>query len=255
MSKRKKEGIPTEIIDLDNYRPEESYQDVVDYTDAYAVELGEERRKSKRLTKIRSYFGVIALSLLCAYLVFLVIGVISTKYYITDDNVNMPVIAGYQTLQAREDYNAVKDQMSEIRDILRDMTIIDIKVANEDISYAEAAVQYTQLLNDQVDILIPRVQAMDVTDNNALIRQQMESLLANDIAIYLQNITAALQSSDATAAQEALAWRESAFTSFEALNENVFALAQGIHEENDAFWEWTLNEAVVEKDPTAILDD
>lgn len=252
LAKRKNKDIPVEIIDMDDYRPAESQELVEDNSELYSVDMSEQGRLRVR-GRIRGRVAITAIALLCAYLVFLIIGVISTDYYVTDEQTNMPVIAGYQTLQAREDYKEIKKNMTEIREIMRDMTIIDIKVANEDISYNEAAVQYTQLLNDKIDVLIPKIQAMDLTDGNALIQQEMESLLANDIAIYLQKISAGLQASDASAVQTALAWRESAFTSYDTLSEHITALAQAIKQEDDPYLQWDLNEAVLEKDPSAVL--
>lgn len=247
---KKHNEIPMEVVDLDS--PQPSGQEV-DYSAFYQEDVNENFfEKQKRNKKIKSVIEIVAFILVTSYLFILLIGIFTTQHYVDENNQVQLIVADIDAIKDRSDFNEIKDMMEEVRSILVDVTILDIKVANEDITYTEAAGQYTALLDD-IDVLIPKVQAMDLESNNLLIQQSIESILSNDIAIYLQNISSALTTSDSSTLSTALQWRESIWQSYDDLDYQIGILASNLHKEDDEYFAWDLETAVTEKDPTAIL--
>lgn len=248
---KKNNEIPMEIIDLD--APQESGNEV-DFSPFYQDDVNEDFFRSKdKKNKIKRITEIIAFFLVTCYLAVLLLGVATTQHYVDENNKTHLIVADVSTLKDRSDFNEITSVMDDVRSTLVDVTIIDIKVANNEIEYMEAAGEYSGILED-IDVLIPKVQAMDLESNNQLIEQSIESLLSNDVAIYLQNISSALTTMSETDLNTALQWRESIWQSYEDLEEQIKILATNLHKENDKFFMWDLETAVKEKDKTAILE-
>lgn len=193
------------------------------------------------------------LILMCLYIVFLIIGVISTDYYIDENNKRQAVIAKIDTLEKRDDYKTLSSYITQIREIMVDITIIDIKVSNGDITYAQAANQYTNILDDNVDSLIPKIKVLNVQPEQELLKQNLQVILANDIGYYLQLMPKALLANNETDVSNALVWKQSMMQTYSSIDEGIRDLASSIKKEDDEFLKWNLEKAVIEKDSTAVL--
>lgn len=200
-----------------------------------------------------SMFVKVLLILCIVYVLYLILGILTTEFYTDKDGKKKAVKGDIETLEDREDYDNLTDYISQVRDIIRDITIIDIKTANEETSYGQAAVQYEAILNDQVDLIIPRLKTVNVQTRNEHIKQDIQVILSNDIAFYLQLMVKGLKAQDMTSVNEAVKWKESMMQTYGSIDKNIRELAEKLHREESDFFNWELEKAVTNKDKTAIL--
>ncbi len=190
---------------------------------------------------------------LCLYLVFVLFGMLITDYYIDENGYRQPIEANFAYLEQREDYRELKKQYDQICDLMVDITVIDIHFANKDYTDMEAVTYYTKILNERVDILIPKITALELGEEQAVVQQTMETLLSNDCAVYLQKIVEGLRAGNADTVKTALVWRDKAFSSFEILRGDMSNLARRVKADYRSIDDWKLSDAVVKKDSTAVL--
>lgn len=200
--------------------------------------------------------GIIKYTLivLIVYVAFLIIGALSTEYYY-DSNGNRKIVKADITVhEDRDDYDTLEKYISQVRDMIVDITIIDIKLANGDMSYGQAAIQYSEVLKT-ADILIPKIETADIETRNALIKQNLQIIVSNDIALYLQFMIKGLEQQDNSNINDAALWKTSMMQTYNSINDEMLELAKRIYREDSDFFSWGLEKAVSEKDKTAILNE
>lgn len=195
------------------------------------------------------------LIVLCVYTAFFICGMCLTEYYIDENGVRQPISVSFGFLERRDDYKALSEQYSGITDLLVDISVIDIHLANGEYTAMEAATYYSSILDGRVDVMIPKITALELDSDQAVIQQTMETLLSNDLAVYLQKIVEGLKTGDTDTVNTALVWREKAFSTFETLRGDMGLLADAVKADSKWIRDWELEEAVLEKDPTAYLNE
>lgn len=195
------------------------------------------------------------LIVLCVYTAFFICGMCLTGYYIDENGVRQPISVSFGFLERRDDYKALSEQYSGITDLLVDISVIDIHLANGEYTAMEAATYYSSILDGRVDVMIPKITALELDSEQAVIQQTMETLLSNDLAVYLQKIVEGLKTGDTDTVNTALFWREKAFSTFETLRGDMSLLADAVKADSKWIRDWELEEAVLEKDPTAYLNE
>lgn len=187
------------------------------------------------------------------YLVVVVFGIFSARYYYDENGNRRLYPLTFADMQLQDDYDTLTDQLSAVRVILTDVTIVDIHLANSKYTNYEAATLYSEILNGQLDVLIPKINSMNLQKAQEPIRETMESLLSYDLALYLQNISTGLKSGDATTVQKALEYREKALKTYEILEENIKAISNDLKLNDGAYYEWDVYEAAKKKDSSAVF--
>lgn len=244
---KKQKNYDNEIVVLgDSSSPEQSHNEEIKISATTAT--------GKRVVRKNGSMFVKVLLILCiVYVLYLILGILTTEFYTDKDGKKKAVKGDIETLEDREDYDNLTDYISQVRDIMRDITIIDIKTANEEISYGQAAVQYESILNDQVDLIIPRLKTVNVQTRNEHIKQDIQIIFSNDIAFYLQLMVKGLKAQDMTSVNEAVKWKESMMQTYNSIDNNIRELAEKLHRENSDFFNWELEKAVTNKDKSAVL--
>ena len=92
----------------------------------------------------------------------------------------------------------------------------------------EAATLYSEILDGQLDVLIPKINSMNLQKKQEPIRETMESLLSYDLALYLQNISAGLKSGDAKTVQTALEYRKKSLKTYQVLEDRIKAISDDL---------------------------
>lgn len=214
----------------------------------------EEKSKLKRMLTfaIRNKKRIAIAAAVC-YVLFFVLGLCTTRFY-TDENGKRQVYRmNLSDLKLQDDYKDLKEKLTGIRGLLVDITIVDIHLANGDYTTYEASTMYTKILNEQLDVMIPKVGAMNLQDDQEPIRKAIESILTYDLALYLQNISAGLNSGNAETVNSALLYRDKAFATYEIIESDIRKLADKLRINAEEYFKWDLKEAVVKKDSTATL--
>lgn len=187
------------------------------------------------------------------YLLIVGYGVLTTRFYENEAGEKVAYRMSFSDLKKQDDYKDLKVKLTDIRNLLRDITIVDIHLANGEYTNYEAATLYTKILDEKLDVLIPKVNSMNLEDEQASIQKELESILSYDLALYLQNIAKGLQSGSTATVQTALAYREKALSTYQIIESDIKEIAESLKIKDTDFYEWTLNSAVLEKDETAIL--
>ena len=234
---RKRDRWEIDTIDLTTKRHQEEKQEEQSGVKAFA-----KRHWKKSLIIL----GVV-------YLIVVLFGVFSARYYYDENGNRRLYRLTFADMQLQDDYDTLTNQLSSIRGILTDVAIVDIHLANGKYTNYEAATLYSEILDGQLDVLIPKINSMNLQKAQEPIRETMESLLSYDLALYLQNITAGLKSGDAKTVQTALEYREKSLKTYQILEDSIKAISDDLKLNDNAYYAWELYEAAKKKDSSAVI--
>ena len=187
------------------------------------------------------------------YILILCYGILSTHFYENESGEKVAYRMSFSDFKKQDNYKELKAKLADIRNLLRDITVVDIHLANGDYSNYEAAALYTKILNEKLDVLIPKVKALNLEDEQESIRKELESILSYDLALYLQNIIKGLQGGSTDTVKSALTYREKALNTYHIIESDIKKTAESLKIKDENFFKWTLNSAVLKEDETAIL--
>ena len=228
--------------------------DTIDISEGHKVQTEKIKRRNLSCW-IKENWRVIIIFISLGYLVFITAGLAATRFYKDESGARQAYKLTLDNLKEKDSYTELKDKLTDIRTLLVDVTVVDIHLSNSEISNYDAATLYTEILNNELDVLIPKISSLSVSDSLKTAREAMESLLSYDLALYLQNISAALKSGDNNVAQTALSSREKAFETYEIIVDYMKDAAERLKIEEKDFYDWKLYDAVIQKDKTAIFKE
>lgn len=187
------------------------------------------------------------------YALLVTYGLVTTRYYTDDGGVRHAYRLSFADFRLQDDYQNLKRHFDSGRDLLAEITVIDIHVANGDLSNFEASALYTAVLNERLDVMIPKISSLNVQDSQKPIKEAMENLLRNDLALYLQNISAGLKTGNNDTVVQAMNYRDKALATYEVIKQSMQEISLKLHMNDEPYYKWNLSEAVREKDKTAVL--
>lgn len=222
-----------------------------------APQKQEENVPLTKKDKIKRFFKKnrrrIFLGVLCSYFVFVLFSMLVSDYYIDENGIRQPIVLSFEYLAVLDDYRTLLKQYKAIEELVVDITVVDIHLANEDVTEMEAATQYSTILDDRLDVMIPKITAMELGDEQIVLQQSMETLLSNDIAVYLQKIIEGLKTGNADSVNTALVWREKSLAAFDVIRSDMANLCDRAKADSTFIREWNLSDRALEKDASAYL--
>ena len=222
-----------------------------------APQKQEENVPLTKKDKIKRFFKKnrrrIFLGVLCSYFVFVLFSMLVSDYYIDENGIRQPIVLSFEYLAVRDDYRTLLKQYKAIEELVVDITVVDIHLANEDITEMEAATQYSTILDDRLDVMIPKITAMELDDEQIVLQQSIETLLSNDIAVYLQKIIEGLKTGNTDSVNTALIWREKSLAAFDTIRADMANLCDRAKADSTFIREWNLSDRALEKDASAYL--
>ena len=222
-----------------------------------APQKQEENVPLTKKDKIKRFFKKnrrrIFLGVLCSYFVFVLFSMLVSDYYIDENGIRQPIVLSFEYLAVRDDYRTLLKQYKAIEELVVDITVVDIHLANEDVTEMETATQYSTILDDRLDVMIPKITAMELGDEQIVLQQSMETLLSNDIAVYLQKIIEGLKTGNADSVNTALVWREKSLAAFDVIRSDMANLCDRAKADSTFIREWNLSDRALEKDASAYL--
>ena len=230
--------------------------ETVNITPTPVKQQGEDIPTTKRgrlINFIKKHRRKSLIILLCVYFVFLLFGMLVSDYYVDENGVRQPIILSFAYLENRKDYRELRRRYDAVSELIVDITVIDIHVANEDITNMEAVTQYLALLNEKVDVMIPKITAMELSEEQIILQQSMEMLLSNDIAVYLQKMIDGLKTGNADSIETAMIWRDKYLSSFDVIRGDMALLCERIKVDATSIEKWNLSDEALKKDSTAYL--
>lgn len=187
-----------------------------------------ERRSSARKATLEK-IGIIAMTIACVYLVFLIYGALKTEYVYNEDGRVVAQRLTYEELENLETFNDVQSEYLQARRLYETILKLDYKMAAGMEDPLLIAPEYEAVL-EQIDELVIQIKALDVNDPkyNQLCTM-LEAWVGTDAALYCQKMSAAISRNDAQAASDALVCRNAMYNDFTIITENIVVLGSGVH--------------------------
>lgn len=191
------------------------------------------RRRRERKTSARNAtlekIGIIAMTIACVYLVFLIYGALKTEYVYNEDGRVVAQRLTYEELENLETFKDVQSEYLQARRLYETILRLDYKMAAGMEDPLLIAPEYEAVL-EQIDELVIQIKALDINDPkyNQLCTM-IETWVGTDAALYCQKMSAAISRNDAQAASDALVCRNAMYNDFTIITENIVVLGSGVH--------------------------
>jgi len=226
--------------------------DTIDLTTKKPVDKKEEKTSGVKAFVKRHWKKTLVILGVISLIVVL-FGIFSARYYYDENGNRRLYRLTFADMQLQDDYDTLTEQLNSIRGILTDVVIVDVHLANGEYTNYEAATLYSEILDGQLDVLIPRINSMNLQKKQEPIRETMESLLSYDLALYLQNITAGLKNGDAKTVQTALEYRDKSLKTYQILEDSIEAISNDLKLNDNAYYAWDVYESAKKKDSSAVF--
>lgn len=187
----------------------------------------ETRRKrtarSERLCRRGGKAVQILLAAGCVYLVFIFYGLMVTEYDYNKQGEVVPRIVTAEQIKAKVQFDEIFNYYLQARTLYEDALRLDYRLSTDTEAPKLLATEYEGMLDD-VSKLSLALEAVSTDTKYNPVKSLLEAWVKSDIAVYLQNMGAALSQNNEEKANNALQDRDRMYQDFAIITENVAAL-------------------------------
>lgn len=163
----------------------------------------------------------------CIYLLVLIFGAAVTKYQYNSDGKAVPEKMSVDDIRQKHNFDRILTQYEYCRSLYEKTLLLDYRVAQGQEDTLEIAPEYEALLDD-VQNLSVKTDAISVDTKYDQVKSMMVNWIKNDIAVYLQNISAAISENNTEKANNALQDKDRVYDDFSLITQNIVALGSSI---------------------------
>lgn len=163
----------------------------------------------------------------CIYLLVLIFGAAVTKYQYNSDGKAVPEKMSVDDIRQKHNFDTILTQYEYCRSLYEKTLLLDYRVAQGQEDTLEIAPEYEALLDD-VQNLSVKTDAISVDTKYDQVKSMMVNWIKNDIAVYLQNISAAISENNTGKANNALQDKDRVYDDFFLITQNIVALGSSI---------------------------
>lgn len=163
----------------------------------------------------------------CIYLLALIFGAAVTKYQYNSDGKAVPEKMSVDDIRQKHNFDTILTQYEYCRSLYEKTLLLDYRVAQGQEDTLEIAPEYEALLDD-VQNLSVKTDAISVDTKYDQVKSMMVNWIKNDIAVYLQNISAAISENNTEKANNALQDKDRVYDDFSLITQNIVALGSSI---------------------------
>lgn len=163
----------------------------------------------------------------CIYLLVLIFGAAVTKYQYNSDGKAVPEKMSVDDIRQKHNFDTILTQYEYCRSLYEKTLLLDYRVAQGQEDTLEIAPEYEALLDD-VQNLSVKTDAISVDTKYDQVKSMMVNWIKNDIAVYLQNISAAISENNTEKANNALQDKDRVYDDFFMITQNIVALGSSI---------------------------
>lgn len=163
----------------------------------------------------------------CIYLLVLIFGAAVTKYQYNSDGKAVPEKMSVDDIRQKHNFDTILTQYEYCRSLYEKTLLLDYRVAQGQEDTLEIAPEYEALLDD-VQNLSVKTDAISVDTKYDQVKSMMGNWIKNDIAVYLQNISAAISENNTEKANNALQDKDRVYDDFSLITQNIVALGSSI---------------------------
>ena len=243
--KRKPEKRPREgrknrkILHAENPAPqvieyEQSIQEgqLLPETEREAEEKNRQNKAEKKVTRHKKKGRVLTavLAAACAYLIFLIYGVLMTSYTYDEQGNVVAEIYSVEDIRQRNAFEKVVGYYQLCRGLYEEILLTDYQFEAQELPYATIGGQYTALL-DSAESLYSQINGASVDSQYYQIIDMMATWLTDYVRNYLQNIATycAYNGEDDTSGNNAIVYNTETYQYFLNITQNIVSLGEGIH--------------------------
>lgn len=192
------------------------------------IEEVAQTQEAKKRSFIKNKIGIISLSILCVYLIFLIFGAFMTPFYRQSKGTKAyPIVMSVQDIKNKAEFDKVYELFLEAKNIYEDVIMIDYRLSLNTESSALIAADYTAML-DRTSNLYTAITATTFQKKYAPVIAVLKTWVYTDMPVYLQNVSNALVLNDTNKAQQAIVGQTVVETNFMTLKNNIISLSDGI---------------------------
>ena len=163
----------------------------------------------------------------CIYLLVLIFGAAVTKYQYNSDGKAVPEKMSVDDIRQKHNFDTILTQYEYCRSLYEKTLLLDYRVAQGQEDTLEIAPEYEALLDD-VQNLSVKTDAISVDTKYDQVKSMMVNWIKNDIAVYLQNISAAISENNTEKANNALQDKDRVYDDFSLITQNIVDLGSSI---------------------------
>jgi len=200
------------------------------FEDSMIAEEIKERAAELRSEKFKWYLTKsfqILLSVGCAYLIFLIYGLMSTTYVYDARGNAVPQVLSLDEIKEVSEYNLMHNQYIQARALYERVLVLDYRIA---LGYEDPlliAPEYEKTLED-ISSLSVQIGALSTPAQYAQTMNMLLKWVQNDIALYCQNMSAAITQNNSTRMNNALTDRSNMYNDFKIITQNVATLGSRV---------------------------
>lgn len=158
----------------------------------------------------------------CIYVVFLIYGVFVTDYQYNSNGEIEPQILTVDDIREKKNFETIMVQYENCRILYEKTLMLDYRLGQGEEDPLTLAPEYEKLLDDVSNLSI-KTDAMSIDTKYSKIKEMLLSWIKNDIAVYLQNMSAAISENNSETANKALQDKDRVYSSFSQITSNIVA--------------------------------
>lgn len=167
----------------------------------------------------------IVMILLCGYMAFLIYGATQTDYIYDENGTVVAEVLSIDDKKCLSEYEVLSQYYLRARILYEEALILDYRLAGEPENALTIAMEYSGML-DRVAKLSVDIDAAAFSTAYAGIQGQLLNWVKTDIAVYLQNVSAAITNNDSDKAEKAIISRDVMYNDFSTLTSNMATLCR-----------------------------
>lgn len=196
---------------------------------AYEDELLRVRKDRKRqeFQQKRNKIISIVMILACVYVVFLIYGAFNTQYVYDDNGNAVPQKLDVQQLKDIKEFGKIANQYRQARQIYEEVLILDYRVGAgiEDTTILGA--EYEKEL-EAIETLTLQLGGVSVITEYSQLLTMLTSWVSTDIAVYCQNMSAAISYNNEDYMNQALEYKNISYNDFSLITKNLVTFGEQI---------------------------
>ena len=194
-----------------------------------ALTADEYIREQKAIKKSnrKIYFTKIFMCFMCAYLLFLIYGVMVTNYDYDEKGSVTAQILSIEDIQNQNEYSALMGYYIEARNIYEKILILNYRYDQSEEDALDLVPEYETVLED-VNKLIVQLKAVTPSKQYSQAYSLLISWVDTDIASFLQEISAAISQNNAEHMQNAINDKTRTYNDCHQLTANMISLGEHV---------------------------
>lgn len=171
--------------------------------------------------------GTVFLVICCVYMAFLIYGVQVTNYVYDSSGLVVAERMTIDDIRKNKEFNKVYSYYIRAREIYEKALVLDYQLSNNADDAIMIATEYEELLNP-ISTLSVQLEGYDVSSKYIQFKKMLLVWVQTDMAVYLQDMSAAISQNNADKANQAIEYKEKTYNDFYIITQNLIALSEDV---------------------------